>query len=227
MLILSNTSSTLAIVTASAGAVSVHASYVDNNAGTITPAGANTASITSATTTTVVTSPSASIQRNVESLIVTNTSSTVSNQVSIQHFDGTTTATVSPPKAILAPGEMMTWVFGKGWTFYDANGNEKTTFASVLQTSVPFSSGTTLTLTSNNCYVTVTSTTAGNKTVTMAAATGSGGKNTVTCVGAITANAGTQISVSSSSTINGLATINIEGESLTFYDAAVGRWDSI
>ncbi len=68
MWILSNPSSQIEVQTGSAGAVSVHASWVDSaqgnavpQAGAITPTGQNTPSITTATTTTVVPSPGATV----------------------------------------------------------------------------------------------------------------------------------------------------------------------
>ena len=227
MLILGNTSSTLAVVTGSAGAISVHATYADNAPGstTVTPYGTNTASITSATTTTVVASPSGSNVRNVQSLIIHNTSASVANLVTVQHYDGTNTANIF--SATLQAGEMAVWCFGKGWTVYDANGAEKTTFSVAQQTVITLSSGTTLTTTTPNCYVRVTSATSGAKTVTLLAATGSGYVTTVTDAGALAANPGNNITVASASSINGPAVLNIATMSLSFKDVAAGQWDSI
>jgi hypothetical protein len=68
MWVLSNPSSLLQVITGSAGAVAVHASWVDSaqgnivpQAGAITPTGQNVPSITGATTTTVVPSPGATV----------------------------------------------------------------------------------------------------------------------------------------------------------------------
>ena len=49
MLILSSTSDLLRVTTSAAGDVDVHASWVDNASGTITPGRTNTAAITTAT----------------------------------------------------------------------------------------------------------------------------------------------------------------------------------
>jgi hypothetical protein len=90
MLLLTSTSDILRIVTGSAVAtIGVHASWVDNNAGTITPGRTNT-NISTAATTTVVGSPAASTQRNVQSLIITNNHASLATTVVVQHFDGTT-----------------------------------------------------------------------------------------------------------------------------------------
>jgi hypothetical protein len=88
MILLTSTSDIIRVVTGSAASVQVHASWVDNNAGTITPGRTNTAAITSATTTTIVAAPAGSTQRNVKSLVLSNLSAT-STTVSVQHFDGT------------------------------------------------------------------------------------------------------------------------------------------
>lgn len=89
MLLLTSTSDIIRIVTGAAAAIAVHASWVDNAAGTITPGRTNTASIATATTTTVVGSPGASTQRNVKHLNITNNHASASTQVTVQHFDGT------------------------------------------------------------------------------------------------------------------------------------------
>jgi hypothetical protein len=89
MLLLTSTSDIVRVVTGTAVTnITVHASYVDNASGTITPARAN-AIISTATTTTIVASPGASTQRNVKAIYITNNSA-VSCQVTVQHFDGTT-----------------------------------------------------------------------------------------------------------------------------------------
>ena len=90
MLLLTSTSDIIRIVTGSAADVDVHASWVDNNAGTITPGRTNTTPIVTATTTTVVAAPAGSTQRNVKGLYIHNVSSSVSTTVTVQHFDGTT-----------------------------------------------------------------------------------------------------------------------------------------
>lgn len=90
MLLLTSTSDIIRIVTGSAAEVDVHASYVDNNAGVITPGRTNTPPITTATTTTIVGSPASGVQRNVRSIHIHNVHSTGSTTVTVQHFDGTT-----------------------------------------------------------------------------------------------------------------------------------------
>jgi len=73
----------------------------------------------------------------------------------------------------------------------------------------------------------VTSTTSGAKTVTLLAATGSGYVTTVTDAGALAANPSNNITVASTSSINGSTVMNIATMSLSFKDVASGQWDSI
>lgn len=127
MLLLTSTSDLLQVVTGSAGSINVHASWVDNASGTITPGRTNTAAITTAATTTVVASPAASTQRNVKLLVVYNASATVTNLVTIQHTDGTNTEVIW--KGTLAPGESFSLDDVGDDHVKDSNGIEKTTTA--------------------------------------------------------------------------------------------------
>lgn len=127
MLLLTSTSDLIQVITGSAGAVDVHASWVDNASGTITPGRTNTANISTAATTTVVASPAASTQRNVKLLVVYNTSATVSNLVTVQHTDGTNAKVVW--KGTLAAGESLTFDDVGDEHVKDSNGIEKSTLA--------------------------------------------------------------------------------------------------
>jgi len=126
MLLLTSTSDLIQVVTGSASTVDVHASWVDNNAGTITPGRTNTA-ITTAATTTVVASPGASTQRNIQTLNVRNKDAAVTNAVTIRHTDGTTI--VELIKATLGLGEELSFVAGHGWFILDVAGSVKTAFS--------------------------------------------------------------------------------------------------
>lgn len=121
MLLLTSTSDIVRVVVGTAGAsVQVHASWVDNNAGAITPGRQNTAAITTATTTTVVPSPGSGVQRNVKHLNITNGSSTVSTQVTVQHFDGSNSEDMMG--VTLLPGENLVFNATGGWAHYDLQG---------------------------------------------------------------------------------------------------------
>lgn len=122
MLILSSTSDIVRITTGTAtSTIEVHASWVDNASGVITPGRTNTR-ITTAATTTVVAAPSASTQRNLKGLYVTNNSVGTTCSVAIEHFDGTNAVEIM--QFNLLPGENMTFNEDGGWRHRDANGAE-------------------------------------------------------------------------------------------------------
>lgn len=121
MLLLTSVSDLVQVVTGSAGAIAVHASFMDNNAGTVTPTRTNTASITTATTTTVVASPASGVQRNVKGLFIHNTHATVSNAITVNHTDGTNVENLW--NGTLIAGELVIFDESGVWTHYDANGN--------------------------------------------------------------------------------------------------------
>ncbi len=121
MLLLSSTSDVVRVITGAAAAIKVHASYVDNAAGVITPGRMNT-SITTATTTTVVGSPAASTHRNLKHLNITNTHASQSCNVKVEHFDGTTA--VELMGFVLLPGENMVFNEEGRWVHRDAQGAE-------------------------------------------------------------------------------------------------------
>ena len=122
MLLLTSTSDLVRVTTSAVCDIEVHASYVDNAAGTITPGRTNTA-ISTATTTTVVASPSASTQRNVKALQITNNAAT-SVFVEVLHTDGTTP--VELIGVTLLGGEGLGLREDGSWVHRDANGAEYT-----------------------------------------------------------------------------------------------------
>lgn len=135
MLLLTSTSDLLQVVTGSAVTTDVHASWVDNASGTITPGRTNTA-ITGAATTTVVASPASGTQRNVQTLNIRNRHATSSVVITVQHTDGTTTAELI--QYTLLAGEMLQYVDSGGWRILNASGQVKTepTGASVTSTEL-------------------------------------------------------------------------------------------
>jgi hypothetical protein len=123
MLLLTGTSDLIQVVTGSAVAMEVHASWVDNASGTITPGRTNT-EISTATTTTVVGSPGASTQRNVQTLIVRNNHASTSNEVTIRHTDGTTAVDIF--NTVLASKESIQFIDGVGFQVLTSTGAVKT-----------------------------------------------------------------------------------------------------
>lgn len=127
MILLTSVSDALQLITASAVAnINVHASWVDNNAGALTPGRTNSV-ISTAATTSIVSSPASGVQRNLQSLTVFNSHASSSNLVTLQHTDGTTVAPIF--KYTLGAGEMFEWVNGQGLRVYDSSGSVKTSVA--------------------------------------------------------------------------------------------------
>jgi hypothetical protein len=121
MLLLTSTSDQILLDTSSSSAIEVHASYVDNQSGSVTPGRKNT-SITSATTTIIVESPADSIQRNVRTLYIKNEGAT-SNTLTVDHTNGTLISTIWQG-ALQAEEELILAQDGT-WRVYDAIGLEK------------------------------------------------------------------------------------------------------
>lgn len=124
MLLLTSTSDIIRIVTGSAADVDVHASYVDNASGTITPARTDTEGISTATTTTVVAAPASSTQRNVKHLNITNRHASTSTTVTVQHFDGTNS--IDLMGVTLLAGENLVFTAEGEWRHHDTQGAEYT-----------------------------------------------------------------------------------------------------
>lgn len=142
MLLLTSTSDLVRVVT-NVGSidVEVHASWVDNNAGTITPGRTNTASITTATTTTVVASPASSTQRNVKHLNIRNNSSTLV-LVTVFHTDGTNQEDLM--ECNLQSGESLVLDQMGRWRHYDWNGAEYPAGTIATQAEMEAGSSTTV-----------------------------------------------------------------------------------
>lgn len=121
MLLLTGTSDIIRVVTSSGGAaIKCHVSVVDNNAGTMTPERTNTASITSATTTTIQAAPSSSHQKSVRHINIRNDHASAADTVSVEHYDGTTATPLF--KTTLAAGEAIVLGENGVWVYYDAKG---------------------------------------------------------------------------------------------------------
>jgi hypothetical protein len=122
MLLLTGTSDLIQIITSTTADIYVHISYVDRSGDTITPDRKNT-NISSAATTTVVTSPTTGVQRNVQTMIIRNGHASSSNQITIVHTDGTTA--VSMFQTTLAFGEFIQYLDGVGFQVFSNAGSIK------------------------------------------------------------------------------------------------------
>lgn len=113
MINLPTTSTKIYISTSAAGTVHCHASWVELSGTTITPGSVNTAAITTATNTDIVTAPAASTVRNVKFLSVFNAHASVSNNVTIYLTDGTNANKLV--SSTLTTGQALVFVEGSGW----------------------------------------------------------------------------------------------------------------
>lgn len=122
MLNLASTSDLLRVTTSAAADIEVYCAWVDLNGTTVTPGRTCSASITTATTTTVVASPAASTVRNVKHINITNNSTSVSCRVTVDITDGTNP--VELMSFILLPDENMVFNEEGRWNHRDAQGAE-------------------------------------------------------------------------------------------------------
>jgi hypothetical protein len=124
VILLTSTSDLIRVVTDAAGDIEVHASYVDksgsgpeyNYAGKRT----NTASITTATTTTVVGSPASNEERMMRHLSLFNNHASQDVVCTVEHTDGTNAEVFK--EVTLAPNESLVLDGAGFWTHYDQNG---------------------------------------------------------------------------------------------------------
>jgi hypothetical protein len=117
MLILASASDKLQLITSAAGNINVHASYLDNVAGTVAP-GRQNVNITTAATTDIVPSPASGTFRNLKTLHIYNVGP--SNQtVIIQHTDGTTVVQIH--ETLLQPGQDLQYRDEAGFAFLFGN----------------------------------------------------------------------------------------------------------
>ena len=122
MLLLNSISDVIRVVTGSAAStIDCHASWMDTNGTTVTPGRKNTI-ISTATTTTIVPSPSAGVTRNLKGLYITNDSPSTSCNVAVEHFDGTNQ--VELIEFILLPGENLGYREDGSWVHRDQSGAE-------------------------------------------------------------------------------------------------------
>lgn len=119
MILLTSTSDKLQVITSSGADIDVHATYVDLSGTTVTPSRTNTL-ITTATTTDIVGSPASSTQRTIKSLFLRNVDATTSNDVTIQHTDGTNV--VEFLKFTLLAGYVLHYNEGDGFKLFDSFG---------------------------------------------------------------------------------------------------------
>src|SRR4051812_7032282 len=102
MLLLTSASDILRITTTASVGIDVHASWVDNLSGAITPGRTNTAYAGTGTQT-IVAAPAGSTQRTVQMMSLRNKHASTQSDLTIEHYDGTTAITLF--KCTLAASE--------------------------------------------------------------------------------------------------------------------------
>lgn len=148
MLILDGANDKLQLTSTVAGDLEVQVSWMENNAGTVTPGGDPMASITTATTTDIVAAAGASKQRNVKNLSVFNNHATA-HPFTILETDATNTIRIW--SGTLLQNEMVIFDETGAWTLYDANGNVKAaTFPAALQSEMEAAASNTVSVTPAN-----------------------------------------------------------------------------
>lgn len=118
MITLTNTTHILEVITGSASDIDVFVAYADHTTSGATLGDQQTL-ITTATTTTIVSAPAASTQRQIKHMIIRNTSAT-SNLVTVQKDISGTDYELF--EATLAQNEQIVFVDGNGWAEYNSNG---------------------------------------------------------------------------------------------------------
>jgi hypothetical protein len=143
VLLLTATDQTLELETSGAFSTDWTTHYADHTSTTFTP-GANQGNVATATTTTIVAAPAASTQRQIKSITVRNRDAVSTQTVIIKKDVAATEFQITGPIQ-LAPGELLVYVDGEGWTVYDINGARKinSTGGGSGITNINLSAGTT------------------------------------------------------------------------------------
>src|SRR3990167_9405301 len=120
MILLDATNETLEITTTAAVSTDYHVAYADHTTTTFTPGSAE-GNIASATTTTAVTAPAASTQRQVKLVSIRNRHASSSQTVTVIKDVAATEYHLTPAVTLLA-GEHLLYVDGVAWIHYTADG---------------------------------------------------------------------------------------------------------
>jgi hypothetical protein len=113
MILLTSTSDVIRVVTSPAAAIDAHASWVDNQSGSVVPARANT-NISTAGTTTIVPAPPAGTQRNVKYISVRNKDLLLACEITFQHVSDA--GTVELYKEAVLPDGQIQFTDGHGFS---------------------------------------------------------------------------------------------------------------
>ena len=141
MILLKATTETLEITTSSVADIDYSISYADITATTFLPS-TSEGKITTATTTTALTAPAASTQRQIKLISITNRHASTTNTILVKKDISGIEYYLTPVATLLA-GETMQYVDGQGWIFYASNGSIKGTTlnAAGVDKSIQFNDG--------------------------------------------------------------------------------------
>lgn len=111
MILLTSTSDFIGLITGGNATVTAHASWMDSSSTTVTP-GRQDTTISTSTTTVVVSSPDTNTQRDVKTLVISNTG-TFGEDIEVIHTDGMNQVVLF--SAPLAAGQTLMWLPRTGW----------------------------------------------------------------------------------------------------------------
>ncbi len=120
MILLKATTETLELLTSSTADVDYSISYADITTTTFSPS-TSEGKIVTATTTTVLSAPAASTQRQIKLITIANRHASTSNNVTIKKDISGTEYYLTPTITLLA-GESMQYMDGQGWIYYSVTG---------------------------------------------------------------------------------------------------------
>jgi hypothetical protein len=132
ILLTAGTADKIQVVSSAAGTLHVWGSYIDLASGSVTASRISPLVVSTAATTDVV-AGAASTSRAVKRISVRNAHATVTNTVTLQFTDGTTTVTLASTP--LAPGETLIYDEDRDVRVLDARGAERTPIAPLAAVS--------------------------------------------------------------------------------------------
>lgn len=123
MILLKAATETLEIATSSTADIDYSVSFADITTTSFAPS-TSEGKVTTATTTTMVSAPGASTQRQIKLITITNRHASASNNIIVKKDISASEYYLTPTVTLLA-GETMQYMDGSGWTYYSATGAVK------------------------------------------------------------------------------------------------------
>lgn len=123
MIILKATTETLQVTTTSTAALDYSVTYADITTTSLSPS-TSEGTIVGALTTTILTAPAASTQRQIKLVTIANRDTALSSTLTIKK-DISGTAYILAPSMTLSAGETIQYMDGKGWVYYATTGAVK------------------------------------------------------------------------------------------------------